>query len=40
MIRSLAVRPLAAYLDGLVGLPDHSLREKLRTYARDHGVAI
>lgn len=40
MIRSLAVRPLAAYLDGLVGLPDHSLRERLRTYARDHGIAI
>jgi phosphotransferase system enzyme I (PtsP) len=40
MVRSLDVRPLAAYLSGLVEAPDRSVREKLRTYAADHGIAI
>jgi phosphotransferase system enzyme I (PtsP) len=40
MIRSLAVGPLASYLLTLVDLPDRSLREKLRDYARDHRIAI
>ncbi|HUC62559.1 MAG TPA: phosphoenolpyruvate--protein phosphotransferase [Alphaproteobacteria bacterium] len=40
MIRSLRVRPLEAYLKTVIGLPDHTLREKLRGYARDHGVVI
>ena len=40
MIRSLKVRPLAAYLKTIIDLPDHTLREKLRGYARDHGVVI
>jgi phosphotransferase system, enzyme I, PtsP len=40
MIRSLEVAPLASYLLRLVGAPDRSVREKLRAYAFDHGVAI
>ena len=40
MIRSLTVGPLATYLGDLIERPDHSLREKLRAYARDHGIAI
>jgi phosphotransferase system enzyme I (PtsP) len=40
MIRSLEVAPLAAYLSRLVGAPDRSVREKLRAYATDHGIAI
>lgn len=40
MIRSLSVGELAAYLDSLLALPDHSLREKLRAFSRDHGVVM
>ncbi|HLI11026.1 MAG TPA: phosphoenolpyruvate--protein phosphotransferase [Alphaproteobacteria bacterium] len=40
MIRSLAVRPLATYLETLIGLPGHSVRAKLHDYAVDHGIAI
>jgi phosphotransferase system enzyme I (PtsP) len=40
MARSLAAGPLADYLETLCALPDHSLREKLRGYAKDHGVLI
>ena len=38
MVRSLAVAPLADYLEPLIGGSDHSLRLHLRAYARDHGV--
>jgi len=40
MVRSLDVGPLRQYLAGATRLPDHSLREKLREFARDHGVSI
>ena len=40
MIRSLEVEPLAAYLSTLTTAPDRSVREKLRAYAADHGIAI
>jgi phosphotransferase system enzyme I (PtsP) len=40
MVRSLSVAPLAAYLETLLALPDHSLRRKLKDYALDHGVAL
>ena len=40
MTRTLAVDSLASYLDTLLPLPAHSLRQKLQAYARDHGVAI
>ena len=40
MIRSLDVGPLRQYLAAVTPLPDHSLREKLREFARDHGVSI
>ena len=40
MIRNLSVASLRDYLETLYVLPDHSLREKLRAFARDHGVAI
>ncbi len=40
MTRSLAVGPLAEYLITLCELADHSVREKLRAYAKDHGVLI
>ena len=40
MVRSLDVGPLRQYLAVVTTLPDHSLREKLREFARDHGVSI
>ena len=40
MTRSLAVDSLASYLDTVLPLSVHSLRQKLEAYARDHGVAI
>jgi len=40
MIRSLEVRPLTAYLETLLDLPQPSVRERLRSYAVDHGIII
>ncbi len=40
MVRSLSVGSLRDYMATLLERPDHSLREKLRDYARDHGVDI
>jgi phosphotransferase system enzyme I (PtsP) len=39
-VRSMDAGALAAYLDRLLDLPDHSLRPKLLAYARDHGIVI
>jgi phosphotransferase system enzyme I (PtsP) len=40
MIRSLDLRPLGPYLDRLLGQSEHSLRDKLRAFAVDHGVEL
>jgi phosphotransferase system enzyme I (PtsP) len=40
MIRSLTLGPLQDYMESLYSLPDHSVREKLRAFALDHGVMI
>lgn len=40
MIRTLSVGPLKSYLDGLLKLPDRSLRDKLKHFAIDHGVVL
>lgn len=40
MVRSLDLQGLEEYIAGLVHLPDHSVREKLRSFAADHGVII
>jgi phosphotransferase system enzyme I (PtsP) len=40
MIRSLELPALQQFLAGLLDAQDHSLREKLRGFALDHGVAI
>jgi phosphotransferase system, enzyme I, PtsP len=40
MIRSLTLAPLEEFLGLHLGAPDHSLRTKLRAFARDHGVAL
>jgi phosphotransferase system enzyme I (PtsP) len=40
MARSLEVAALRGYLETLIDGPDHSLREKLRAFSRDHGVVI
>lgn len=40
MTRSLSAGSLRSYMDTLYHLPDHSLREKLRAYSRDHGVDL
>jgi phosphotransferase system, enzyme I, PtsP len=40
MVRSLSVGGLEAYVDGLLKLPDHSLRDKLKNFALDHGVVL
>ncbi|MEE9140559.1 MAG: phosphoenolpyruvate--protein phosphotransferase [Alphaproteobacteria bacterium] len=40
MVRSLDVAPLREYLGTLYGSPGRSMRAKLKSFARDHGVAI
>lgn len=40
MLRSLDAGRLGDYLRGLLHLPDHSLRGRLRSYAQDHGVVL
>ncbi len=40
MVRSLGVADLDEYLRSLDGVSDHSVREKLRAFARDHAVVI
>lgn len=40
MIRTLDVAPVKTYLDGLLRAPDRSLRDKLKSFAIDHGVAV
>ena len=40
MVRSLDVGELAPYVAGLLDSPEHSLRETLKNYARDHAVTI
>jgi len=40
MIRSLDVGGAADYLDEIGERPDHSLRQRLEAFARDHGVAV
>lgn len=40
MLRSLEVAPLRQYMSGLYLGADHSLRDKLRSFAKDHGVLI
>jgi len=40
MIRSLDVGAAADYLDEIGERPDHSLRQRLAAFARDHGVAL
>ncbi|MCB2053426.1 MAG: phosphoenolpyruvate--protein phosphotransferase, partial [Geminicoccaceae bacterium] len=40
MLRSLDAGALASYLGGLLSLPDHSLRQRLGAWARDHSVDL
>ena len=40
MLRALRCGQLAGYLDRLYHLSDHSLRDRLRHYALDHGVPL
>jgi phosphotransferase system, enzyme I, PtsP len=40
MVRSLNLARAAEYVESLLHSPDHSLRTKLLSYARDHGVEI
>ena len=40
MIRSLRLAPLEQFLATLKGAPDHSLRDKLTAFARDHEIII
>jgi phosphotransferase system enzyme I (PtsP) len=40
MVRSLTLSPLQSFLDGLLDLPDHSLRPKLLGFAQDHAVDL
>jgi phosphotransferase system, enzyme I, PtsP len=40
MIRSLELAPLEQFLASLEATPDHSLRDKLTAFARDHDVII
>jgi len=40
MVRALRLRPLQDYLRSLLAAPDHSVRDKLRAFARDHGIPV
>lgn len=40
MVRQLSVARTRAFLTPLLSSPDHSLREQLRAFAADHGVAV
>jgi phosphotransferase system enzyme I (PtsP) len=40
MVRTLDAAQLKGYLDTLFDLPDHSLRHKLTSYARDRGILV
>ena len=40
MVRSLTLAPLQELLQRHLDAPDHSLRAKLRAFARDHGVIV
>ena len=40
MVRSLPAGRLEAFMEGLYGLPDASVREQLTGFAVDHGVVI
>ncbi len=40
MVRALRLRPLEDYLKGQLGIVTHSLRDKLRAFARDHGIPV
>lgn len=40
MVRSMNVGQVEDYLRQLMDLPDHSVRERLRFFAQDHGVAL
>ena len=40
MTRSLNLTGLAAYIDTIIDGADHTLRNKLADFARDHGVRI
>ncbi|MTJ81559.1 MAG: phosphoenolpyruvate--protein phosphotransferase [Telmatospirillum sp.] len=40
MVRSLSLERLEDYMNTLFDLPDHSVREKLRSFALDHGVQL
>ncbi len=40
MLRSLDVAALRQYMQGLYQRPDHTLRWKLRAFAKDHGVLV
>ena len=40
MVNGLDVGPLAGFMKTLLSLPDHSIRERLRDYAIDHGIEL
>jgi phosphotransferase system enzyme I (PtsP) len=40
MIRSMTLAHTAEYVNSLLHSPDHSLRTKIQSYARDHGVEV
>ncbi|EKV32917.1 Phosphocarrier protein kinase/phosphorylase [Caenispirillum salinarum AK4] len=40
MLRSMHVGQVEDYIRALMDLPDHSVREKLRFFAQDHGVVL
>lgn len=40
MVRSLPAQTLEAYMEGLYGLSDQSVREQLRAFAEDHSVIV
>jgi len=39
-VRSIDVASLQSFINQLLTLPDHSIREQLRSYASDHGIPI
>ena len=40
MVRGLRARPLAEYLRTVLDVPEHSLRDRIRGFARDHDIPV
>lgn len=40
MLRTMQVGSVAPYVESLIGVSDHSVRQRLKNFAQDHGISI